>query len=169
MSFKTAQFLICSIEMDLIKPGDLSIEYLFLLSSCLCLMFLLFVSAYQQHLVWLLGGWLWYIWLQPLHWRIRYSRNQTCGCCWEAWFTGSDSLCVTRWAQADSHHQLKPPAPSSFITSCFLSNLFNPLLLSTGCPTRSGTGAAGGADAQNDGHVTGWLHPAGSQFKFIYK
>lgn len=57
-------------------------------------------SAYKQHLVWLLGCWLWHIWIQPIHRRGWYPSVQTSSCCWKAWVTGSVSFCVTGWVEA---------------------------------------------------------------------
>lgn len=59
-----------------------------------------FSAAYKQHLVRLLGRWLWHIWLQPLYWRGRYPRIKTISCCWKAWISGSVSLRVSGWASA---------------------------------------------------------------------
>lgn len=59
------------------------------------------LSAYKQHLVWLLGRWLRHIWVQPIHRRGGYPSVQTSSCCWKAWVTGSVSLRFTGWADVE--------------------------------------------------------------------
>lgn len=133
------------------------------LVSTLNILFLSFLfSAYKQHLVWLLGCWLWHVWLQPVHRRSWHPGVQTSSCCWKAWVTGSLSFCVTGCVDALGANKSWPLEKKKKS----LSNTFDllPLFHSPGCPTGSGPGATGWTDAQNDGDSAGRFHSTGPDF-----